>query len=471
MIAWKLTTDFNEQRHLFFEKVETDYVVETYMCSCGHKDFIIKHSEQKLDYMCQECENTKFYDANTAWKDIVYFSNYHFDFEFIFEYDMQIMDDKISSIYIIQIPSDIDFSSRKVIFSKKQVCSLVLESDGELTENYLLKFNQEILATLKKNLTQYINNNRCFNIPDSGDKELNLTMASFFLKNKHLKDFDFYYWNKIEEFKAKDISIDGALEMIANYPKEKSVRKAYYKHYIEQLYNHGCFYSSFLEAFCINIKDTNILVRLLNIVFTDSLYRDIHREHLNEVLNFLTQYYSDKQILNLFSSSELQNNEYLLKDTLSEFNYSKDVIENKFRKVACKIESLHDEFVRCTKEERYKHIHNQILDYTNEELKPCIKTNNYQVKVPKIGKELFDWADDLHNCMAGYFDEIKNNKTIIYGFFEEDVLSFAVEISDKRVVQSSGKYNADLTIIQHDIFIKWFELFFKEDRQVIINVA
>ena len=61
MIAWKLTTEFDKQRHLFFEKIQTDYIVETYICSCGHTDFITKHPEQKLKYICIECENTKFY--------------------------------------------------------------------------------------------------------------------------------------------------------------------------------------------------------------------------------------------------------------------------------------------------------------------------------------------------------------------------------------------------------------------------
>ena len=48
MIAWKLTTDFNEQRHLFYQKIETDYVIESYICTCGHTDFIIKHQKQNL---------------------------------------------------------------------------------------------------------------------------------------------------------------------------------------------------------------------------------------------------------------------------------------------------------------------------------------------------------------------------------------------------------------------------------------
>ena len=54
MIAWKLTTDFDKQRHLFFEKIKTDYIVETYICNCGHTNFITTHTEKSLKYICKE---------------------------------------------------------------------------------------------------------------------------------------------------------------------------------------------------------------------------------------------------------------------------------------------------------------------------------------------------------------------------------------------------------------------------------
>lgn len=489
MIAWKLTTDFDEQRHLFFEKIKTDYIVESYLCSCGHIDFIIKYPKQELKYICEECENTTFHDANNAWLNIGHYLDRNLDLECSYEYNIEEHSKNINSIYVTSIPTKIDLSSRKIIFSKKPVYTLSLSADGELSEHYILNFNEEILSKLKNNLTQYINENNCFNIPDSGERNLTLSTASFFLKNKHLKDFDFYYWNKIEEFESSNINIDGALEIISNYPKAKSVRKAYYKHYVRQLYDNNCFFSSFLEAFCKNIKDVNILVKLLDLKFNYLLYKEVEKEALNLFLKFLTVYYSGQQILKLFSGDEFYNNIYMSEDTLrefgrapdsnvymfvdtlKEFSYVQDLIENKFIKVPCKVKSLHDEFVRCSREERHKDMKNQSLAYSKQDMKPCIEANTYQVKLPKSGKELFDWADELHNCMAGYFEMIKNNETIIYCFFQENILMFAVEISDKTVVQASGKYNSDLTVKQNEIFTKWFELFFQEDKQVIINVA
>lgn len=282
-----------------------------------------------------------------------------------------------------------------------------------------------------------------------------------------VKDFDLYYWKKIEEFKVKDINIDGALERIPNYPKEKSVRKAYYRHYIRQLYDNGNFNSSLLEACCMNIKDVNILVKLLDLKFSHSLYIKVDKDILNLFVKFLSTQYSNKQILTFLSSDGLNNDENMFEDTLDEFRYSIDIIKSKFRKVSCKLQALHDEFVRCSKEERYKYMQDQYLEYRKEDLNPCIEINTYHVKLPKNGKELFDWAEELHNCMAGYFDNIKNNETIIYCFLQKDALAFAVEISDKKVVQSSGKYNANLTVEEDIVLLDWFEKFFKEDQLVL----
>ena len=471
MIAWKLTTDFDKQKHLFFGKAETGYIVEAYICACGNTDFIIKDPQQELNYICTKCENRKFYDANNAWRNIVHFLYQNLDLEFSYEYDMQSDDDAISSLYVTRIPKDINFSSRKVIYSKKPVYSLILSINGEMKENYSLRFNQKILAQLKSNLTQYINQNNCFNIPDSGEKDLTLPMAKFFLKNKHLKDFDFYYWADISKLQKKEVNINDALELISSHPKAKSIKKAVYRNYLEQLDDNGRFDSTFIEAFNSNIQDINILTKLLQLKLEYSIYSNIDKEGLGDIIVFLKQHYSEKQLLKFFSSKEFSSNHYLFCDAVSEFLYHKDVIENKFRKVPCKVQALHDEFVRCSKEERHKNMINQRLSYSKEDMKPCIELNTYQVKLPKSGKELFDWADELHNCMAGYFEMIKNHGTIIYCFFQEDILVFAVEICDNEVVQESGKYNADLTIKQNKALTKWFELFFREDKQVIVNVA
>ena len=146
MIAWRLTTEFDKQKHLFFDKIQTGYVVETYICTCGHTSFITKHPKQKLNYICEACENTKFYDANAAWQNIFYFLDQNPDLKLSYKYDIRTDEVAISSQYITSIPKSIDFSTHKVIYSNKPVYSLILGMDGEVKEDYSLRVEQTIVS-------------------------------------------------------------------------------------------------------------------------------------------------------------------------------------------------------------------------------------------------------------------------------------------------------------------------------------
>ena len=137
-----------------------------------------------------------------------------------------------------------------------------------------------------------------------------------------------------------------------------------------------------------------------------------------------------------------------------------------FTKVSCKIEALHDEFVRCAYMKRLKEIENQKLHYTETEIKVCVKQDNYEIKLPHTGQELLYWANELSNCMAGYFGMIDNNLTTIYGFFQEGVLKFAVEVSDNKIVQAQGKYNRDLDFYEKLVLENWFDRFYNGKKTV-----
>ena len=48
MLAWKLTTNFDTQRHLFSKKITTDYIIETFLCHCSHIEFITTHANEDI---------------------------------------------------------------------------------------------------------------------------------------------------------------------------------------------------------------------------------------------------------------------------------------------------------------------------------------------------------------------------------------------------------------------------------------
>lgn len=472
MIAWKLFTGFGEKKHLLFEENETNYICEAYICTCGHIDFIMKNHQQELKHVCNECENTKFYDANSAWNHIDNFLYENEDVILLFEYYIERFTDRVVSNYGTRIPYKIDFLNKKILFANKSRFSLTITSNGDLEESSASAFYKPMFLKLQVNLTQYVNKNSCFNIPDSKGKNFNLKTVLFFLKNQHLKDFEFCFWDDVNSLYGDEIDVKTALNEISNNRKEKSIKKALYTNYLMQLDNYGRFYTLFIWAITRAISDVNVIVDFLNIDLDYSLFKNTFNfEELHSLIVFLKQYYTEQQILRLFIRDEFNSNIGMFCDAVSESNYYKDVIESNFIKVPCTVKALHDEFVRCAKEEKYKDIHNQVLKYSDEDMEACIKLDTYQIRLPRNGKELFEWAEKLHNCIAGYFNKIKNHKAVIYGFFEEETLVFAVEISNKKLIQASSKYNADLTIQENYILNKWLNFVYDKDNKVIEHVA
>jgi len=156
---------------------------------------------------------------------------------------------------------------------------------------------------------------------------------------------------------------------------------------------------------------------------------------------------------------------------VNDFYNNTSVIVGKFKKVSCKVKSLHDEFIRCLREERFMTMQDEKISYSREELHHCIKINNYNVQLPQNARELFIWGEDLNNCIAGYFDEVLNKETIIYGVFRDTTLMFAVEIEDHMIVQASGKYNADLTEEENVVLDTWFKAYLIENEKKEEKIA
>ena len=123
--------------------------------------------------------------------------------------------------------------------------------------------------------------------------------------------------------------------------------------------------------------------------------------------------------------------------------------------------ALHNEAIKCTESYRNIIIYNEELFYIKEEIKLSIKIQDYEIKLPNSGAELIAWADVLNNCMASYFDMIKIKETIIYGFFKDDELKFAVEICDNSLIQASGKYNNELEDEEREILTIWMKRSFE----------
>jgi hypothetical protein len=474
-ISWKLVVELDKQNQLFFKKIETNYKITTFVCSCGTTKFIVSPKYQEIDYICQECENNKFLDANDANLSIQNFLNQYtttneyekdywlpteyittIDIDFDFKTHVIYKDKNTIAQYFITIPHKIDFIDEKVFYQDIALAEYILYHDGTVNWDYSFAASEDIFKILNKIMDKYIaNNDTLYNIPSYLNRKLNTLTASFFLKYKNLKEYEFYHWINPQRFDIKDITIEKALEMITNNRKEKSIKKTVYQNYIYQMQNNHEFYHTLISIFCKHIKDPNILVKFIELDMTIVDFVLVDLKHIEALLLFLQEYYNDKQILKAFATVITTKDIQYFIDLLNEFSMLKD--RDSFMKVKCNITTLHDEFVRCAYVYRQSAIANVKLSYTKKEIDNCKNILDYKVRLPFKGSKLLQWGQTLHNCISGYFYGINENKTIIYGFYYDGRIDFAVEIVDGKIIQASQKYNKTLNNNQNKALDIWYK--------------
>jgi hypothetical protein len=451
-ISWKLITDFDKQNHLFFEKIKMGYVVEVSICTCGFDEFIVKYPEQELNYTCPQCKNEIYHDAHGVWKNLDNFLPKKMHSKLQCQYDIYYNSSHITSRYCMSIPIDVDFLNKKVIWAQKPICSLSITSNGEIIKKHIIKPQKEIYEQLEKRIIQQINKNNPLRAAHSINEVWDLKRVSFILKHKALRGIEFYHWEDISIF-TKDIDIEGVLAIISNFRKEKSVKKAVYQNYIEQMKGEDMFDDFFIELFTRKIEDPNILVKCLNLQRELKLL-SCPSWHL--FIDFLKLHYSEKQIFKLISeASATRENSYLFVNTIVEFHSYIERYE--FRKVPCKIRALHDELTRDIRKDKYKDIFYQELAYTDEELKSCTQVDEYHIQLPHTGKDLYDWADIVHSPLASHFYQMQEKKTIIYGFFKKEILQFTIRMEDRDIIEIKRKYQTCLNDQEYKVLSKWFE--------------
>lgn len=456
--SWKLEVDFNSQLHLFSNKLSKEYKIISYICSCNEKKFIIADKTQELKYTCPNCDNNKFFDANHANLSIRHFLSTNGDFEIIHPLQIKFSDNNKKVSLCMSIPSNIDFQLEKIIYKQVGLFTIVIGQEKDITEDYNIEHDEEKFTFLKKELNNIVKSNpENFNIPETKNKKIDIYTANFFLNNPHFKEFDFIHWKNPEKFNKKDITVSNALNIIGNYRKEKSVRKTIYSNYENQLKNKRFYYYNLIEVFSKSIRDCNLLVKFINLEISLPNDSIINIQHIEHLIFFLQKHYTDKQIYILFSEMQTTYESNLFIDLLNNFIYSKDSLDEMFRKVKCNLYELHNEFNRFSYSALYTEFFNTKFTYNKKDIENCVEVLNYEVKLPYSGKEIFEWADILHNCLDSYAVYILNKTSLIYGFFKKNELVFAVEIdaSTKEIIQSSGKYNASLTTEEEKILKKW----------------
>lgn len=492
-ISWYLNADINDLRSLF-SHVILPYNVDSYICNCGHIETIIKDQNSIADkYICSSCENENFYDANKYQNNYFWYDSIKnlFDEEFIFSLQPITTYDNetkiLKSLIQINVPNSIDLASNKASYKSKTLFEIQIDEFGNLkeilhanfdlnlqitedekrfceyvSEEELVNKNPFLASFKKKILKTFIQNSNYFKSKIL-HKTKSLEEFYFFVTHHHLLDTEFYKWKNIELLpKDKELTIIEALDYVLNYRTEKTLKKLVFENYAKQIREYKCYDFIYIYSITKCIKDVNILNRMLNIDLKSHIDEMPNSFYLISFIEFLSSKYTDKQIENLFISYS-KNELFWLIDTVSIFSEVIDYIDE-FEVPKCKIENLHDDIIRFHQMVLNKHLIDVKFDYEDKFLDACTNIEDYQIKLPLDGIELFNWSNKLQNCLSGYWKLIKEKRTVVYGFYLDNEIKFAVEIKNNKIVQSKSKYNKDLQNKEMNLVKGWFIEFFEEKK-------
>ncbi|QKJ26121.1 hypothetical protein ACBT_0136 [Aliarcobacter cibarius] len=489
-LSWHLNLNINSVRNLF-SQIELPYEIDCYVCSCGHNEIIIKEQKGILDYICLHCENeffcnANFYNNNHSWYEPIYEL---FDEDFILYLKPNVYYDEnnkiIRAAFQIKVPKTVDLASNKIIYTDKDIFELEIDQfgnykeqlhtnfnlNGELTEKEIMFYkyvSQEdlinrnfYLTEYKKSILKELKNCKYAFNSKVALKTSNLKEYCYFIKHNNLLDLEFFKWKNVEILpKDEKFTILKALDFVMNYRKEKSLKKLVFDNYKFQMKEYKSYDLVYIYSITRNIKDINILNRMMNLDFY------LHREYINHPTNlcqfikFLTKNFSEKQIEKLFISYK-QAEMFWLNDSVLIFfeiaNDAEDLVLSK-----CKKENIHNDIIKYHQMLLTKKDFDTTFEFDDKFLKACTNILDYEIKLPTNGIELYDWSNKLQNCLSGYCRIIKEKQTIVYGFFKDSVIKFAVEIQDNKIFQSKSKYNQDLQDKEMSLVNGWFKEYFEE---------
>ena len=472
---------------LFYNKVQTNYWLDAYVCSCGSTKLVLSDEDHQPSYTCQNCGNRTFENANYFRKqthdflenfgiieqneeiDYLYFNKSEYDIDEFhpqigFEYKIIEFEDRIISCYQtkLQIPKKINFTFDSVESSPVQLYALTFFKDGNLLENYSCFYNDKRFSGLKNRLNAYLRGKETvfgYFIPKRDN--ITLMSAQFFLSNTLLKEYNFYLWDDLKLLPKSISQIHEALLYVLQGRREKSIKKALFQNHQKQIDTYNHFKTVLINVVLVCIDDVNFIVELFNSNLYVENINITEEPFLKQFIFFLKKHYKQKQIVKFIK--EIVNEQGYFLDTLREFIYLQDDLEQFFRKPKCTIILLHNELVRCSTQKDSLSQCSTKINYKYNQERAESSVLDYEVKLPYSGDDLYVWANELKNCLNGYLNPISKNRTTVYAFFKNNKISFAVEIIEKDIQQALGKYNQKLDEEQEKVLQIWYNMFFKDN--------
>lgn len=487
--SWYCTKPLKECVNLF-HKDSNNYQSHFYACACGTQDVIVSSGECIPSYSCTECDNQYFINAYHAMNE----SNIYLYYEDIsYTYECESTQKGFKAIAYLYVPTKTNFMQKTMHFEKKKIETFEIIVDHGCVIEVSSPCATELSIALKKYLYSYIceayddhrNIILYFNHEQDTNKKVRIIL--FFLGLPKYLEYVFYFWKA--KFNLRGVvsdthlvTIDMMLNYLLNHRKEHSIKRALLARYRENFWSNmgdQSFYSpksifSFdpLVPFVVSrcFDDPNIASMLISkgliLIGYDNEETEREGYRLDTIvwfIMFLKKFYSEKQISKFLLGvhDELD----MWSDILALIPGQKRVIKKYFVKVTLTIKSLHDEIVNTTLQEYKKYYHHE-FKYEQPCLNACTSFGGMEFRLPTNGDALAQWAHTLHNCLKGYIDVVYFGYVAIYGVFKDNTLMYAVEISDGKIGQMSGKYDVPIASKDAEVIEQWHQNLFR--KKVIV---
>jgi hypothetical protein len=472
--AWFFETSIEQEHNLFsISNIENNYKSYVYVCHCRKTNTLIDDSIK--DYKCS-CGNSNFLNIDEAKLDFNKFTSYYYfnkkiRIEFEYNYKIDILNNKVQAICFIKIPIQIDKKNNKLKYEEIVIASAVPNKTNKV-DKVPKEYSKEIEIKLKNMIVKVEEFEKFIEIKLSRNgSKVRQKEIYFFLNHINLKEKEFINWKNADLLVGENLTIQAALIELTNNKKYKSVKKAIFRNYQVQIQSSNTFNPLLNYLATSKIDDPNFIVELIDMEYinNDKYLTNLDKTLFLEFSDFLIRNYSNKQVIHFFKNFDnfikIDNNNFnraylVFQDILRQYHILKFNLDKEFEKVGCTPRKIHDQFAKIINARKYKYLLDKKLTYSTRELKAQIKIDDYIVKLPHNGAELHSWANTLHNCMASYLSEIENKQTVIYGFFIEDKIVFAVEIRNEQILQAYRAYNRNLMPNEQSVLSQWFENFY-----------
>jgi hypothetical protein len=482
--------------------------VHHFFCQCGSHDTlkdmpqdeefeILEFNRDEIDFhkipnlyypdnSCSSCGNECYLDRDA----LLFQDKTRYWSEIVFEYEEQVHTLGWSVWAMLRIP-EYDKELKEFYFKNIRLLENHFEYNGKENiyseMNYFLKKEMKLkdkYVQLNRYLKEKLDNKMlllmlrrptkeiawlCDELSDKRPFTITKDILSFFMKHKYLQFIDIYFWKHRELFliqKKEEQGVMFTLSYVLNYRTEKSLCKAHYNSYMEQMENGG--YNPLVEyIFSRTINDTNHLLKILVLPFDvkQKFFQENSIESIYYFIDFLKHFYAEKQIVQLWLNiSDGWLNSFYLKDTINLFHEQKirETLPLMFRKTSLNIKVMHNQLIQHYKVITKSMIDSNEISYSENILSCELSYEGLEYRVAKSKAELYEWGMKLHNCLFSYHYNIVIGKSVVFGIFIDKKLHYAMEIRGERMVQLSGvcnsgvdsDYKQKISLWFNDVYIK-----------------